>query len=70
MFNPGSWSSQEAAFYVSSGLLVVCVILGAIGAYADENGHKEVTNVFMGLAGAVGVVAGLGYVKWVAGFIF
>jgi len=70
MFDPGSWTSQEAAFYVSSGLLVVCVILGAIGAYADENGNKEVTNVFLGLAGAVGVVAGLGYLKWIAGFIF
>ena len=70
MFDPGTWTSQEAAFYVSSGLLLVCVILGAIAAYADENGQKEVTNVFMGLAGAVGVVAGLGYLKWVAGFIF
>jgi hypothetical protein len=70
MFDPGSWTSQEAAFYVSSGLLVVFVILGAIGAYADEKGHKEVTNLFMGLAGAVGVMACLGYLKWGASFIF
>lgn len=43
MFDPSSWTSQEAAFYVSSGLLVAFVILGAIGAYADEKGYKEVT---------------------------
>ncbi len=66
-------TSQEAAFWVSTGLLVMCIIVAAIGASVQDNGRKGTSQgeeIAMMLAGALGCMAGLGYLKWIAGFFF
>ena len=64
-------TSQEATFWVSTGLLVMSIIVAVIGASVQDNvRYKPLENLCMGLGGALACMAGVGYLKWVAGFFF